>query len=166
MKQRIGMTLLCILCAAALVWADQAVKQWVYDGIRINGSMLVIPKFLSFTYVENYGAAFNILMNQRWFLVIFGIVLSVAMVYVLYRSFGEEKSLVLIMERVSIVMILAGAMGNILDRVIHVFVIDFLQVLFIDFPVFNVADCYIVVGCILLFVLLLFFDKERLKDNE
>lgn len=167
MLKRAGKTLGCLIVAAILVGVDQWVKAWVLTALKGGRSILVIPHILQFTYVENYGAAFNLLNNQRWLLVVFGIVLSIVMIYVLFRSFDEKNkgNIVLSLERVCLVMILSGAVGNIIDRVWRIYVVDFLQVLFIDFPVFNIADCLIVVGCILMLILVFLEDKKTaVKD--
>lgn len=171
MLKKAGKTLGCLLIAVVLVGLDQWVKAWVLSTLKGGHSILVIPHFLQFTYVENYGAAFNILNNQRWPLVVFAAVLSAAMVVVLFLSFDEKKpsNWVLKLERVCLVLILSGAIGNIIDRIYRIYVVDFLQVLFIDFPVFNIADCFIVVGCIALMILVLVEDtvvKKLSKTQE
>ncbi|MCF0135881.1 MAG: signal peptidase II [Lachnospiraceae bacterium] len=167
MIKRLLKTLGCLAVSALLILLDQWVKLWVYNGIRINGPIVLIPGVLQFGYVENYGAAFNILTDRRWLLVVFACLVSAVLLVMLFLSFREKQltSGVLLWERACLVMILAGAVGNVIDRVQHVYVIDFIETLFIDFPLFNVADSLIVVGCILLFILV-FFSEEKQEPAE
>ncbi|MBQ4186644.1 MAG: signal peptidase II [Firmicutes bacterium] len=168
---------LYLLLAALLILTDQEVKQWAFESIRVNGPLTVIPGILQFYYAENVGAAFSMLMNQKWLFLIIGSLTGCAIAYVLFRlsAKGEKENMfnrvILIL---SMIFILSGDIGNMIDRVKLGFVIDYIRVLFINFPIFNIADCLIVVGCGMLLVfgffrktmMDVFFDKMGWSKDE
>ena len=138
-----------------LVAFDQLTKYWAVTGLK--SAIPLIPGVFELHYVENQGAAFGILQNQQWLFVVFTIVM-VAFLLILYRRIPKEKGYGWI--RLSAILIISGAIGNFIDRVAQQYVVDFLYFKLIDFPVFNVADCYVVVGAFL-FILLYFIQKEK-----
>ncbi len=166
-----------LLTAALLILLDQEVKRWAFDTLRVSGPMTVIPGVIGFYYAENVGAAFSMLLNQRWLFLIIGTLAALALCYVLFR-FSEKKDGEKPADRIIIVtciiFILAGDIGNMIDRVKQGFVIDFIRTLFMNFPIFNIADCLIVVGCFLLIIMGLFrksltdlfFDKMGWNKDE
>ena len=119
------------------------------------GDVVVIPHVLSFSYVQNKGAAWGILSNHRWVFMSLSVLLIIALILLLKYS-GVKHKLFLI----SVAMILGGGIGNMIDRIFLGYVVEFIKGTFINFPVFNIADCGVVVGTILLAVYLFFFDKE------
>ncbi len=143
-----------------LVLIDQASKIAIKAINRIHpDSFTIIKDFFYITYAENTGAAFSILKGQRWFFVIMALVVSV--VIILYLIKHKPKSL----EKISLLLILAGAIGNVIDRVAYGYVIDFLDfyIFGYDFPIFNIADSCITIGAVLLILSELFLgDKKRL----
>ena len=141
---------------ALLVGLDQLTK-WLTVVYLKNGEPLtLIPKVLEFTYVENEGAAFGMLQGGRWFFVVLTAILMIALgVFVLTGQFRRFR-----MFNISATLVLAGGIGNLIDRAIQGYVVDMIRVTFIDFPVFNVADCCVVVGSILLLIFFLFFYDE------
>ncbi|MDI9541184.1 MAG: signal peptidase II [Bacillota bacterium] len=143
-----------------LVLIDQASKIAMKAINRIHpDSFTIIKDFFYITYAENTGAAFSILKGQRWFFVIMALVVSV--VIILYLIKHKPKSL----EKISLLLILAGAIGNVIDRVAYGYVIDFLDfyIFGYDFPIFNIADSCITIGAVLLILSELFLgDKKRL----
>ena len=116
----------------------------------------VIKDVLNFTYVGNKGVAFGMLQHNRWLLIILCVVILSVIGYIIYKTKPSK-----LLEKLSYGMIIGGAIGNVYDRLTHGFVIDFIDVRFIDYPVFNIADCFVVVGAILLCVCVLFFDKKE-----
>ena len=134
-----------VICCALVVLiavADQLIKLAVLDSSLVGGEVFtVIGNFLQFRYVENTGAAFSLFEDKTVLLSIFSaLVMAVGFYLLIARRF---KSKVLV---ASIVMIMGGGLGNLIDRVFRHFVVDYIEVLFIDFPVFNFADCFITVG--------------------
>ena len=128
------------------------------------GTYPVIPGILSFTYLENRGAGFGILQGARWFFIAVTIATLIAIAYY-YIKLPKKKPFNVV--RAGLVIIAAGAIGNGIDRLLNGFVVDFLHLRFINFPVFNIADIYVTVGAVLLAVLALFFVKEEdLKEMK
>lgn len=140
------MTLVIIL---AVIILDQITK-YLAIGLK-KGSIKLIDSFLSLVYVENRGAAFGILQGKKIILVFFTFLIIMAMCYYLYKG---QKSMATI-SKLSISLIIGGAIGNLIDRVFRHFVIDFISVTFqngYEFPVFNVADIAVVCGTFLLII--------------
>lgn len=164
-KDNIKPYLLWLLLAAALVVADQISKRLVVSYLPKGETVRVIPYVFNFVYVENKGAAWGMLANQRWVFIVVSAVAIVLIAAVLLYMARYKKPLV-----VSLVLILAGGVGNMIDRTANGFVVDFIQFGFWQsFPVFNVADSYVTVGGFLLVIYILFFDRELLfgkKDKK
>ena len=118
--------------------------------------VVVIDKILNFDYVGNEGVAFGMFAHSRWLLVLLCVVILSVIGYIIYKTKPQSM-----LEKVSYGMIIGGALGNVYDRIAHGFVIDFIDVQFMEYPTFNVADCFVVVGAILLCICVLFFDKKE-----
>jgi len=144
-----------------LIVFDQCSKLWAINVLRLQGPMEFIPYILNLKYVENTGAAFSMFDGARWFLLIFtGAVLLIA-TYALYKNMLQDK-----IANIFLLLIVAGGWGNFIDRLFRGFVVDYFNCLFIDFPVFNVADCYVVCGVFAMVVYILFFNRDLLKDEK
>ncbi len=134
--------ILCCVFVMLIAVADRLIKQLVLASPLSGGEvMTVISNFLQFRYVENTGAAFSIFEGKTDMLSVFSAVVIVAGVIVIFSR--KIKSKVLL---ASVVMMLGGGLGNLIDRVTLHFVVDYIEVLFVDFPVFNFADCFVTVG--------------------
>ena len=145
-----------VLCAA-LFLADRLSKEYMLENLKPVSTKTVWDGILRFTFVENRGAAFGIGQGKIGFFVVITIIIGVVLVYFaakLVRK-GKYPSVVF-----SLILILAGALGNFYDRVVYGYVVDFFDLAFMDFPVFNVADIFVVCGTIILVLLLLFVVKE------
>ncbi len=143
-----------------LVALDQITKWIALNNLKEIGSIYLINGVFNFTYVENRGAAFGLMQNWRWFFIISTTIVISIMIYY-YIKLPKTKIYNLV--RGCLVLILAGAVGNYIDRLFRGYVIDFFHATFIkfmDFPVFNLADSYVVVGAILLSILVIFFIKD------
>ncbi len=116
----------------------------------------VIKDVLHFTYLGNDGMAFGMLPDSKALLIALCLVILVIIGVVIYKTKPKK-----VLEKVSYGMIIGGAIGNLADRIMHGFVIDFIDVRFINYPTFNVADCFVVIGAILLCVCVIFFDKKE-----
>ncbi len=142
---------------AALVSVDQLTKWLAVLSLKNAETTTIIPKLLGLTYVENTGAAFGILQGQRWlFLILTGAVMVAILSLLLFGKFRKH-----LIFNISATLIVAGGLGNFIDRLIHGYVVDFIEVLFFEFPVFNVADCYVVIGSVLLLVFFLFMYDDK-----
>ena len=115
----------------------------------------VMPGLFSFTYIQNNGAAWNILSGKMWF---FYVVSAVAIAVVLYYYFNKNYSHW--MFKSGLVLVLGGIIGNLIDRLHLKYVIDMIQLNFVQFNIFNLADAAITVGVILIFSYLLFIERE------
>ena len=154
--------LLMAIMAAGIVTADQLSKLWVVDNIPLHARIDAIPGLFHLTYVQNTGAAFSSFQGMRWLFVLIFIALTVGVVW----EFSKKRLPFTAFDRWCIAAIYAGGLGNMIDRVVLGYVVDMVAVEFINFPVFNVADCFITCGCIALLVHLVFFNKEFWKDEK
>lgn len=142
-----------ILSILALIAADQLSKLWAVTQLRPVGVIPVLGDFLQFAYAENTGAAFSFLENhnQRWLFVSVTAVLVLACLVVLFSRRVRGAMGVL-----SLILIVSGGVGNMLDRIFRGYVVDFVYFKFIHFAIFNFADSCAVIGAVLLCVYLLF----------
>ncbi|MBQ6335212.1 MAG: signal peptidase II [Erysipelotrichaceae bacterium] len=142
------------------VLIDQYVKRIITMNLHHGTSITVIKGFFNLTHVHNYGAGFSILQNARSFLLALTIIACFILAYLLITA--DKKDLV---SKVSYLLIISGAIGNFIDRISLGYVIDFLdfKIFSYDFPVFNVADCFITVGCFLLIIKTL-WEARNAKD--
>ncbi len=145
-----------------LVSLDQWTKHLATSLLAGKSSYVIKEGIFELRYIENRGAAFGILQNQRcFFLILTGIVL-VAVIIAYLRISVQQKFFPL---RALIVFIGAGAIGNMIDRLVQGYVVDFLYFSLIDFPVFNVADCYVTIAVFVgIFLLLFYYKDDDLKE--
>ncbi len=169
-------TFLSLLISALLVGVDQITKFLAVEYLKGQAPIPLWPDVFELQYCENPGVAFSMLEHQSWVFVPLTVLLMGAITVVLIRS----KLCTHPVFRVSCLLILAGGIGNLIDRVLLGYVVDFLYFKLIDFPIFNFADCCVVIGAVLLVVYLLFVYKDtdesltaqlfglkkRTKENE
>lgn len=129
--------------AVIVLIIDRISKYMAKTYLKDIGSVPVIKNIFHFTYVENRGVAFGMLQNKNWIFVPVTLVIVAGIVYILYKM--QKSSLLM---KISLVLVLSGALGNLIDRVFNGYVIDFFD--FRVWPVFNIADSSIVIGAILL----------------
>ncbi|MGL5328289.1 MAG: signal peptidase II [Peptostreptococcaceae bacterium] len=147
------------LIIAILIGLDQISKYWALNYLKEVGSIPVIENMFHLTYVENRGAAFGMLQNNQMVFVVVALLASIVGLYYLHT-----KKIHHISGKVGILLIISGAIGNLIDRVRLGFVVDYFDFRIIWEYVFNVADVFVVVGTILLCIYILFFeDKEMVK---
>lgn len=154
---------LFIFAAVLLVALDQAVKYWAFTVLQAQGTLPLIENVFHLTYVENRGAAFSLLSAQNWpwlFVVLAAVITIVAFV-ALYKGWLQTA-----LGRWSVVLIVAGAVGNAVDRIWHGFVVDLFDFRLIGFPVFNVADIFICVGGVLFVLYFMVQHKDAPKETE
>lgn len=150
------------LYAVGVVALDQFTKYLTVSNILLGHDIPAIEGLFHLTYVHNYGAAFSSFSGARWFFV----ALFLVFLGVVIWEFSTKKMPFTTLERWCIVSILAGGLGNVIDRVRLGYVIDMIEVDFMEFAIFNVADCFITCGCILLMVSLVFFNKKFWKEES
>ena len=142
-----------ILTIIALIVIDQISKYLALNNLANIGSIPIIENIFHLTYVENRGAAFGMFQNNQIVFIIVAVVASIVGLYYIYK-----KKLNLL-GNISIVLIISGAIGNLIDRVRLGFVVDYFDFRFIWDYVFNVADIFVVVGTILLCIYIIVFEK-------
>ena len=147
--------MLYFILAAALVVLDQVVKFLVRADIPLGGAAPLLPHVLQLTYVQNTGAAFSMLESHTWILTLISAAMSVLLAVVLAKRVFPRR-----FAMVSLALILAGAVGNLIDRLFLGFVTDMFQTLFMNFAVFNVADICVVAGGIAFCVYYLFLHGK------
>ncbi len=145
-------------CLAGMVLLDQAAKYLAVRELKGRAAVRIIPGILELDYVENTGMAFGMLPGRQLFLIVISLVFIFVCLLSLFRLFRQRR---LWPAAACLTAILAGAVGNMLDRILRGYVIDFISFVWIHFPVFNIADCFVVVGTILLCILLLFHYSEE-----
>lgn len=154
--------MLYAILAAALILLDQAVKFLVRANIPLGKSVPFIPYILSLTYVENTGAAFSILREHTWLLTLISAVVVVVIGWLVIKKYILGR-----WGLTAATLVMAGGVGNLIDRTVLGCVTDMFQTEFMDFAVFNVADCCITVGVIMLLIYVLFFyDKTHPKKED
>jgi signal peptidase II len=144
-----------VLVAALIVAADQITKYLVLTGIDLQETVEAIPGLFHLTYVQNTGAAFSSFEGMQWLFLVVFIVFTAAIVW----EFAKKKMGFTTFEKWCIVAVWAGGLGNMIDRLRLGYVVDMIAVDFMNFPVFNVADCFITCGSIALIGHLIFFNK-------
>ena len=156
--------LVSIVLIAVLVAVDQLIKMVVEDRLMPVGSADFIPGVIEFSYTENTGAAFSILENHTELLSVFTLLIILA--GLAYLLSGKLKNKMLI---ASAIMVIAGGTGNLIDRIFrgrelfHGYVIDYIRLLFVDFAIFNFADCLVCIGAAMIIVYLI---ADIFKDSS
>ncbi len=149
---------LAVIMITVLVLLDQLTKIWAKSYLADQGPIDIIKGVFSLEFHKNAGIAFGMFQGKFPIFIVLTILLLVGMTYVFLKLPKEPKYKPL---NWCLVFIAAGAIGNLIDRVIYNYVVDFLYFNLINFPIFNVADCYVTVTVILLMFLLLFYYKEE-----
>ncbi len=150
-------TIIALVAVALLVAADQITKLLISSHFEVGQSTHVVKGLLDFTYVRNRGAAFGMFSDQRWIFLVMTTVIIAGVVYLWYKDFITH-----ITGRIAAVLIVAGGIGNMIDRLWLGYVVDFIDVSpLLDFAVFNVADCCVTVGAVFMAVYILFFLDDK-----
>ncbi|MFB0763509.1 signal peptidase II [Enterococcus faecalis] len=148
------------LISALLVGLDQWSKYLTVQNISLGETKEFIPGFLSLTYLRNTGAAWSLLEGKMIFFYVITVIVSVVIIYLLIKNYKKS-----IWYSVGLSFVLAGAIGNFIDRVRLGYVVDMLQTDFMNFPIFNVADSTLVVGVICIFIYLI-LDEKAAKEGK
>ena len=150
------------LFAAAIVAADQFTKYLTVANIALHEAVPFLPGVLQLTYVQNTGAAFSSFEGQQW---LFALIFA-AFTLGIIREFFKKTMGFTTFEWWCIAAVYGGGLGNMIDRVRMGYVVDMIETTFMQFPVFNVADCFITCGCILMMAHLILFNKNFWKDDK
>lgn len=154
--------LLFSVFAVGIAAADQIVKYLVVQNIPLYAEVPFIPNFLAFTYVQNDGAAFSSFRGMQWMFALIFLALTAGILWEYFKSPIPFTRL----ERWCIAAIYGGGLGNMIDRVRLGYVVDMIETKFMVFPVFNVADCFITCGSILLLAHLALCNRKFWKEEK
>lgn len=148
----------CLISAAGLIGLDQWTKALAVTHLKGQQELVLIKGILELRYLENRGAAFGMFQGRQFFfflvaLVVFGVVL-----YGFYRMPFTRRYFPM---AACMVLLTSGAVGNMIDRIKQQFVVDFIYFRLINFPVFNVADCYVTIAAFLLIILVMWYYKDE-----
>ncbi|MFX4102989.1 signal peptidase II [Enterococcus faecalis] len=155
------MLVVYFLISALLVGLDQWSKYLTVQNISLGETKEFIPGFLSLTHLRNTGAAWSLLEGKMIFFYVITVIVSVVIIYLLIKNYKKS-----IWYSVGLSFVLAGAIGNFIDRVRLGYVVDMLQTDFMNFPIFNVADSTLVVGVICIFIYLILDEKAAKEDKN
>ena len=154
-----------ILILLALIGADQALKWWTTAHLAVGQSAPLLPGVVRLTRLHNYGAAWSSLSGKTLVLLIVTTVMMLAVAYLLVRRIVRHPLGVW-----ACLLVLGGGIGNYIDRIAHGYVVDMFDLQFISYPIFNLADCFVVVGVILGAAYYLWFyekyDKVTRDDKD
>lgn len=158
MPKKRRLYLFSILGLIVLIGLDQLTKYAAVLKLKGQASFVLWEGVFELSYLENRGAAFGVLQGKKIFFLMITVVFLAALVWFFHRLPLTKRYLPL---RLISVLIGAGAIGNMIDRIWHNYVIDFFYFSLIDFPIFNVADIYVTVSCVLIIFYIIFFYKEE-----
>ena len=150
---------LMVLTALIALLADLGTKQLAQT--MLNGDRIVaVPGLLALQLRHNSGIALGMLQGNRWALLVLPVIMLI-ICWAMLRRYQPTGYM-----RFAVGLILGGFAGNYIERLLKGYVVDMLETKFIEFPVFNVADCFITCGCILLMIHLIFFNKAFWKEEK
>jgi signal peptidase II len=158
MMKRASLLVTDFMLFVILVITDQLTKHLAVVQLKNQAAYNLINGILEFNYLENRGAAFGVLQNQKYFFVFVALIFIGVIVFVLIKVPTQKKYYSL---NILLVMIAAGAVGNMIDRVRYDYVVDFIYLVCIQFPIFNVADIYVTTATVILVFQILFVYKTN-----
>lgn len=147
-----------VFILSVLIYIDQLTKRLAVSHLKGQTAFPLIPDFLEFSYVENTGAAFSIFRGQQTFLLL---LTGVIMLFLVIKYFQIPKHRHYLPMKISFLLIISGGIGNMIDRISLGYVVDFIYIVFINFPVFNLADCYVTIGMVLMTLTGIFLYEEQ-----
>ncbi len=150
-----------LIISLAILAADQIVKYLVSVNIGVGETAFSVLNIFDITYVQNQGAAFSVLSGRTVVLSVISVVFCIA-VAVFWIKKKPSNTLLC----TSLSLLFAGALGNGIDRIFRGYVVDYINLTFINFPVFNIADIGVTVGAALFILYIIFFDKEDKNGNN
>lgn len=144
------------LLALVVLIVDQVTKYLVVQNIELYQVKAFLPGVLSWMYIQNTGAAWSILEGQMWFFYVITTVVIIGVIYIMQKYAKESR-----LFSMGLALILAGALGNFIDRIRLGYVVDMVRIELIDFPIFNVADMSLSIGVALIIVYVLLDEKNK-----
>ena len=160
-KKKLITLILDFIFVILLIIGDQVTKSAAIANLKGQESIKLIDGVLHLHYLENFGAAFGMLQNQKLFFIFMAAIILFIILFILVKMPEQKKYNAM---HICLVLIASGAVGNMIDRVQFGYVVDFIYFILIDFPIFNVADIYVTCATVILALLILFFYKEDELD--
>lgn len=152
---------IAVLAAALLIVLDQWTKALAVSHLKQKPAFVLLDGVLELHYFENTGAAWGMLKNKQTLFYVLTLLFFVIVVYEIKRLYQNHRFIPLIY---TLMLMFAGAAGNFIDRLCNKYVVDFIYVRLIDFPIFNLADCYITISVVLMMLLLFFYYTDEEYD--
>lgn len=157
-KRKIIILVVDLIAMVLLTYFDQFTKNMAVLNLKGKPAVTLLPDILVLQYLENKGAAFGMLQNQKIFFIFIEVLILFVIGFVLIRMPGHKKYNLM---HVILVLVASGAVGNMIDRVVQDYVVDFIYFVLIDFPIFNVADIYVTCATAVFVIAVLFYYKEE-----
>ncbi len=151
-----------ILYLALFVISDRLTKYLAVKYLMPISSAKVLDGIFNLTYVENRGVAFGLFQNMHYIIVPLNILIVALCTYIMIKALKNNKKFFAF----SLVLVISGAIGNIIDKICYGYVVDFLEFAFIDFPVFNMADIFVCIGAFMAAILILFTKDGDIFGNN
>lgn len=151
-----------LLPSLVLIGLDQLFKFLAVAHLKEQSDIVLIDGVFELTYVQNEGASFGMLGGYRWFFIVITIVAMLFLLGVICSGKYRQHPLL----NVSFVLVLAGGIGNLIDRIVNGYVVDYLYFKLINFPVFNFADCCLVIGAIFMLIFFFFIYEEKKPQKQ
>ncbi|MCR8968857.1 signal peptidase II [Facklamia sp. 7083-14-GEN3] len=142
------------IITAAIIILDQSLKIWTQNYLTMNQAVEIIPNFFQLNYIQNTGAGWGLFDGQRFFLIGVTFLVIFYLVYLIWKN--RYYSL---WAKLAYALLLGGAVGNLIDRLLRGYVVDMLQIRLFDFPIFNLADTSLTLGVILLIIMVIWTDE-------
>ena len=152
----------CLLMIAILTAADFFVSGKIAEMLIAKGPITLIGGLLGLRYRENTGVAFSILREHPQFLTVMIMAVLCVFIFLFIKYYGELTLLI----KIAAVMVLTGGISNLVDRFVYGYVIDYFELLFMDYPIFNIADCLISVGAVVLIIGVILYDRHTEKRSD
>lgn len=158
MKYKTGLLIIDALCLIIFTALDQFTKYLAVLYLKGKPDIPIIKNVLVLQYLENKGAAFGMLQNQKIFFIFVEAVILFVIAFALFKTPPHRKYNLM---HVILVLIASGAVGNMIDRIAQDYVVDFIYIIWIDFPIFNLADIYVTLATAAFALAVLFYYKEE-----
>ena len=158
MKNKAVLLVVDFILLVFYVGLDQLTKYMAVLFLKNKPAIPIIENVLELHYLENKGAAFGMLQNQKIFFIFIAFIILFAIAFVLAKTPFDKKYTIL---HILLVMIAGGAVGNMIDRFVQDYVVDFIYFVLIDFPIFNVADIYVTCAAFAMMGLGIFYYKDE-----
>ncbi|MGF3072294.1 signal peptidase II [Facklamia sp. P12945] len=142
------------IITAIIVILDQALKIWTQNHLTLNQTLEIIPDFFQLNYIHNTGAGWGLFAGQRFFLIGVTFLVIFYLVYLIWKNRYHSP-----WTKLAYALLLGGAVGNLIDRLVRGYVVDMLQIRLFDFPIFNLADVALTLGVILLIIMVIWTEE-------